>query len=347
MSDFSSLVISNIEQNTSNSVILSFEVPSDEKEKFNFKSGQYLTLEAVVNDQKVRRSYSICSMPNEVLQVGIKQIPEGVFSSFGNNVLQIKDSLLVGSPQGRFLYDPKGTSEKIVAFAAGSGITPIMSMIKTVLSSHPENQFSLVYGNKTPEDTMFLNELKELEKTFESRFKVTWVFSQSNEKNSFFGRIEAPVVKNFLNNCDKPVDHFYLCGPEQMINTVSDTLVEKTVLKENIHFELFTASEKKGAAAVESNSERASLEIIYDEESYKFENAKGKSVLDLALQNNIDVPYSCQGGVCSSCIAKIKEGTVTMDNNQVLTDEEIEEGLILTCQAHISSSHLKVDYDDV
>ena len=115
-------------------------------------------------------------------KVSIKQIPEGVFSSFANNVLQIKDSLLVGSPQGRFLYDPKGTSEKIVAFAAGSGITPIMSMIKTVLSSHPESEFSLVYGNKTPEDTMFLNELKELEKTFESRFKVTWVFVIKRKK---------------------------------------------------------------------------------------------------------------------------------------------------------------------
>ena len=237
MSDFFSLVISNIEQNTSNSVILSFEIPSDQKEKFSFKSGQYLTLEAEVNDQKVRRSYSICSMPKEALQVGIKQIPEGVFSSFANNVLQIKDSILVGSPQGRFLYDPSGDSEKIVAFAAGSGITPIMSIIKTVLSSHPENEFSLVYGNKTPKDTMFLNELKELEKTCESRFKVTWVFSQSNEENSFFGRIEAPVVKNFLNNYDKSVDHFYICGPKQMINTVSDTLVEKAVLKEKIHFE--------------------------------------------------------------------------------------------------------------
>jgi ring-1,2-phenylacetyl-CoA epoxidase subunit PaaE len=347
MSDFSSLFISNIEQNTSNSVILSFEVPSDEKEKFSFKSGQYLTLEAMVNDQKVRRSYSICSMPNEALQVGIKQIPGGVFSSFANNMLQIKDSILVGSPQGRFLYDPNGASEKIVAFAAGSGITPIMSMIKTVLSSHPENEFSLVYGNKTPEDAMFLNELKELEKIYESRFKVTWVFSQSNEENSLFGRIDAPVVKSFLNNHDKPVDHFYLCGPEQMINTVSDMLIEKAVLKENIHFELFTASEKKEDLAVESNSGKATLEIIYDEESYRFENAEGKNVLDLALQNNIDVPYSCQGGVCSSCIARIKKGTVTMDNNQVLTDEEIEEGLILTCQAHISSKLLKVDYDDV
>jgi ring-1,2-phenylacetyl-CoA epoxidase subunit PaaE len=347
MSDFSSLVISNIEKNTVNSVILSFEVPSDKKEKFSFKSGQYLTLETEVGGQKVRRSYSICSMPNETLQVGIKQIPEGVFSSFANNLLQIKDSILVGSPQGRFLYDPNGASEKIVAFAAGSGITPIMSMIKTVLSSHPENEFSLVYGNKTPEDTMFLDELKELEKTHESRFKVIWAFSQSNEENSFFGRIEAPVVKNFLNNYDKPVDHFYLCGPEQMINTVSDTLIEKAVLKENIHFELFTTSEKKEIAAVESNSGKASLEILYDEESHQFENTKGKSILDVALQNNIDVPYSCQGGVCSSCIARIKEGTVTMDNNQVLTDEEIEEGLILTCQAYISSSLLKVDYDDV
>jgi ring-1,2-phenylacetyl-CoA epoxidase subunit PaaE len=347
MSDFSSLVVSSIEQNTTNSVILSFEVPSNEKEKFSFKSGQYLTLEAEIDGQKVRRSYSICSVPNEVLQVGIKQIPEGVFSSFANNVLQIKDSILVGSPQGRFLYNPNGASEKIVAFAAGSGITPIMSMIKTVLLSHPENEFSLVYGNKTPEDTMFLNELKELERMHESRFKVIWVFSQSNEENSFFGRIESPVVKNFLNNYDKPVDHFYLCGPEQMITTVSDTLVEKAILKENIHFELFTISEKKEVAAVESNSGKVSLEIIYDEESYKFENAKGKSILDVALENNIDVPYSCQGGVCSSCIARIKEGTVIVDNNQVLTDEEIEEGLILTCQAHISSTHLKVDYDDI
>ena len=169
---------------------------------------------------------------------------------------------------------------------------------------HPENRFHLVYGNKTPKDTMFYQELKDLEKTFNGRLSIQWVFSRANVEGSLFGRVEASVIKKTLKHLENTADKFYLCGPE-------------------------------------------SMEITYDELTHKIENSEGKSVLDAALLNKLDVPYSCQGGVCSSCIARIKSGTAEMATNQILTDEEVEEGLILTCQAHATSSHLAVDYDDV
>jgi len=345
MPDMYPLVISKITRNTPNAVLISFEVPESEKERFRFEAGQYLTLETKINEKAVRRSYSICSAPSEGLQVGIKEVPEGVFSTFANRDLKTNDRLLVAPPEGRFRYDPKADTTQLAAFAAGSGITPIMSIIKTALTAHSNHQFHLVYGNKTPEDTMFYEALKDLEKEFQGRLTIQWVFSRANVSGSLFGRIETAVVKNALKNMGQSADKFYLCGPEAMIHSVSDALVDEGVASNNILYELFTASTEVNE--IETKKEGASLEIIYDEMSHKIDSIEGKSVLDAALQNKLDIPYSCQGGVCSSCIARIQSGTAEMASNQILTEAEIEEGLILTCQAHATSSHLTVDYDDV
>jgi ring-1,2-phenylacetyl-CoA epoxidase subunit PaaE len=220
-----------------------------------------------------------------------------------------------------------------------------MSILKTALLDHPDNRFHLVYGNKTAEDTMFYDELKNLEKAFQGRLSIQWVFSRANVEGSLFGRVETSVVKSALKQIGKTADKFYLCGPENMIETVSDTLLENRVDKASVLFELFSSS--TNAEEIEGKTGGASLEIIYDELTHQIENMEGKSVLDAALQNKLDVPYSCQGGVCSSCVARIKSGTAEMASNQILTDEEVEEGLVLTCQAHATSSHLVVDYDDV
>ena len=340
-----SLVISKITRNTPNAVLISFEVPESEKEKFQFEAGQYLTLETKINEKSVRRSYSICSGVDEGLQVGIKEVPQGVFSTYANRSLNEDDRIMVAPPEGRFRYIASTQTQTLAAFAAGSGITPIMSILKTALLDHPDNRFHLVYGNKTPEDTMFYDELKNLEKAFQGRLSIQWVFSRANVEGSLFGRVEPNVVKSALKQIRKTADKFYLCGPENMIETVSDTLLENGVDKASVLFELFSSSTK--AEEIEGKTGGASLEIIYDELTHQIENMEGKSVLDAALQNKLDVPYSCQGGVCSSCVARIKSGTAEMASNQILTDEEVEEGLVLTCQAHATSSHLVVDYDDV
>ena len=339
------LVISKITRNTPNAVLISFEVPESEKERFRFEAGQYLTLETNINEKAVRRSYSICSAPSEGLQVGIKEVPEGVFSTYANRSLSEEDQMMVTPPDGRFRFVPSGQAQTLAGFAAGSGITPVMSILKTALLDHPENRFHLVYGNKAPEDTMFYQELKDLENTFSGRLSIQWVFSRANVEGSLFGRVEANVIKSALKHLEGSADKFYLCGPETMIETASDILYSNGVKKDAVLFELFSAS--TNTVSIEGEVEGVSLEITYDELTHNIENIAGKSVLDAALQNKLDVPYSCQGGVCSSCIARIKSGTAEMETNQILTDEEVEEGLILTCQAHATSSHLAVDYDDV
>ena len=253
--------------------------------------------------------------------------------------------MMVASPDGRFRFVSSGQAQTLAGFAAGSGITPVMSILKTALLDHPENRFHLVYGNKTPEDTMFYQELKDLENTFNGRLSIQWVFSRANIEGSLFGRVEANVIKSALKQLEGSADKFYLCGPENMIETASDILYSNGVEKDAVLFELFSAS--TNTVSIEGKAEGVSLEITYDELTHKIENIAGKSVLDAALQNKLDVPYSCQGGVCSSCIARVKSGTAEMATNQILTDEEVEEGLILTCQAHATSNHLAVDYDDI
>lgn len=342
MLKMSRLLISKITRNTSESVLISFDIPESEKEKFRFQAGQYLTLEAEIDGNPVRRSYSICCAVDEGLQVGVKAVPNGVFSNYANQSLNVNDQLLVAPPEGRFLYETDYKPKNIAAFAAGSGITPIMSILKSALSDHPANRFHLVYGNKSKKDTMFYSELKELEKTYEGRLEIQWVFNRENVAGSLFGRIDAGVVKNALTKIDDAA-MFYLCGPENMIQGVSETLTSSGIEQDRVMFELFTSK----AAVQEVKGQGQTLEIIYDDASQKIENIDGKSVLDAALHNKMDVPYSCQGGVCSSCIARIKSGTATMVSNQILTDQEVEEGLILTCQAHPTSPHLIVDYDDV
>ena len=181
MSDMHPLVISKITRNTPNAVLISFEVPESEKERFRFEAGQYLSLETNINEKAVRRSYSICSAPSEGLQVGIKEVPEGLFSTFANRSLSEDDQMMVATPDGRFLYVSSGQAQTLAAFAAGSGITPVMSILKTALMDHPENRFHLVYGNKTPKDTMFYQELEDLEKTFNGRLSIQWVFMDESQ----------------------------------------------------------------------------------------------------------------------------------------------------------------------
>lgn len=223
-----------------------------------------------------------------------------------------------------------------------------MSIAQTVLGNNPENTFVLVFGNQSPEETMYFKTIQSLKEQYGDRFFVQYVYSRSNEEDALFGRIERSTVNFVLKNKFKGTefDAFYLCGPEDMIHQVSDTLKENGVSEEKIHFELFTSEdyEDELAGALEGKTQ---VEVILDDETFTFVMDKKELVLDAVLKQDIDAPYSCQGGVCSSCIARLTEGKVEMVKNQILTDSEIEEGFVLTCQSHPITPKIKVDYDDV
>lgn len=349
MSDFYPLTVSKITPLTPNAVALSFEVPTQLQEKFVFSAGQYITLEQEINGENVRRAYSISSAPaSGELTVGIKKMPNGTFSVYANDTLQQGATLRVMPPEGRFVFEPTTEKKTIAAFASGSGITPIMSIAETVLSQNEDNCFVLVYGNQKPEEAMYRERILELQEQYADRFFVQWMYSRSSEPDCLFGRIEASTVNLITKNKYKHLefDAFYLCGPEAMIQTVSDTLVNNGFAKEQIFFELFTASETEDTIA-ESLEGQTTLEVLVDDETFTLTMDKKEYVLDAVLKEDIDAPYSCQGGVCSSCIARVTEGKAEMVKNQILTDGEVEEGLILTCQAHALTPVLKIDYDDV
>ena len=348
MSTFFPLEIKEVIRETPQAVSLSFNIPENLKEEFKFDAGQYITIKAKLGDEELRRAYSLCSAPNSgEFKVTVKEVEGGKFSVIANNKLNAGYILEVHPPEGKFMLKPSGEARTYAAFAAGSGITPVLSIIKTVLAEEPKSRFVLTYGNKSPEETIFFKELLELQAKFPDRLFIEFVYSRTREDNSHFGRIETSTVNFVVKNKFKEhaFDAFYLCGPEEMINQVSDVLKENGVTEDKILYELFTSED---TGAIETNVEgQTELTIMVDDEETTFSMDTKETVLDAALEHDLDVPYSCQGGICSSCIARIVEGKAEMRKNQILTDEEIEEGLILTCQAQPLTPKLKVDYDDV
>ena len=351
MSQFYKLSIKDIHKETDKCVTINFNVPTKLQDTFAFKAGQYLTLKTVINGKEVRRDYSICSAPKSgELKVAVKEVTNGTFSKFANRLLKANDVLDVAPPNGRFFFLPKDKKERtVVAFAAGSGITPIMSIAKTILAKESKSTFVLIYGNKTPKDTIFFNEILELHHNYLDRFNLQFVFSQSDEENALFGRIEKSTVNFIVKNKYKhiDIDDFYLCGPEQMISTVKDVLIENDVNKNKIHFELFSTTKTEDAVDKSLLNGKTKVTVLVDDEETTFTMSQKKSILEATLAQKIDAPYSCQGGICSSCIARLKEGKATMRQNNILTESELAEGLILTCQAHPTTATIVVDYDDV
>ncbi|SHI50573.1 ferredoxin--NADP reductase [Pseudozobellia thermophila] len=349
MTHFHSLTVKHIKPLTPSSVAITFTIPKDLIQTFDFTPGQYITIKKEIKGKELRRAYSICSSPkSDSLTIGVKKVDKGGFSDYANTQLAVGDVLEVMPPEGRFTFSPSGGPKKIAAFAAGSGITPIMSIAKAVLASHPKSKFVLVYGNKSYKETMFYTDLVKLQLDHPDRFFTYFITSQTQESDSLFGRIDSSTVNYALKNKHKDTDFdgFYLCGPEAMINQVSETLQENDIPKDRIHFELFTTTEILDEMPVDVEGQ-TQVKVIVDDEEFNLTMDKKEIVLDAVLKENIDAPYSCQGGVCSSCIARIKEGKAEMVKNQILTDGEIAEGFILTCQAHPLTPTLTIDYDDV
>ncbi len=350
MSPFYKLQIKEVKRETASAISIVFNVPAELKPAYKFTAGQYINLKLTLDGKEIRRAYSICSSPESgELRIAIKSVKNGHFSKFANDNIKVGDLIEVGQPEGKFTFEPHSNHQKnYAAFVAGSGITPVLSIVKAVLQNEPKSTFVLVYGNKSPEETIFYNELHDLQLKYVGRFFVHFVFSQTKVDGELFGRIEKSSVNFILNNKhkEKEFDKFYLCGPEEMISLVTTVLKEHNVSDKNIKFELFSTSSSENTAA-SSHDVHTKITVLVDGEETAFEMSQKQTLLEAALKQGLDAPYSCQGGICSSCLARITKGTAEMKKNSILTDGEIAEGLILTCQAYPTSTEIFVDYDDV
>jgi ring-1,2-phenylacetyl-CoA epoxidase subunit PaaE len=350
MSIFYKLSVKEIKQETKKAVSILFEVPKDIKQEFCFIPGQYITIKKELAGEEIRRAYSICSSKeSNSIRIGIKAVEKGTFSVFAITKLKVGDVLEVSPPEGRFILDPtKAQDKNYLAFAAGSGITPVLSMLKSVLETESKSKFVLVYGNQSPNDTMFKNDIDHLKEKHPERFFVYYTYSKTNEENTLFGRIDVSKVNYIIKNKHKDLefDEFFLCGPESMIDTVKTDLLEKGISNSLIHFELFSTEIGKNESAINLDGE-AIITVILDEEEETFSMKKERSILEATLKKGLDAPFSCQGGICSSCLAQITKGKAVMDKNTILSDEEVEDGLILTCQAHPVTDEITIDYDAV
>ncbi|MFB0910935.1 MAG: ferredoxin--NADP reductase [Flavobacterium sp.] len=349
MSSFLKLIIKEIRRETKDAVSILFNVPEELKSKYAFIAGQYLNLRLTLDGEEIRRAYSICSSPESgELRIAVKAVKNGVFSQFANTKLKVGQALEVGQPEGKFIFEPKADRQKnYAAFVSGSGVTPVLSIIKSVLTSEPKSSFVLVYGNKAPEDVIFSKELHDLQLQHVGRFFIHSVFSQAKVEHALFGRIDKSTVNYVMNNKHKELefDKFYLCGPETMIEVVTGVLKEKNVKESAIKFELFTASSHENV--IKDLEGHTKITVMVDDEETTFEMSQKQTLLEAALKQGLDAPYSCQGGICSSCLARVTSGTAEMAKNSILTDGEIASGLVLTCQAHPTSETIYVDYDDV
>jgi len=355
MTHFFNLELNEIRKETEDSVSISIKIPDQLKDKFSYDSGQYITLKHVVNNQDVIRSYSLCSSPFEDdFRIGVKKIENGLMSTYLNEGLELGGSLEVMMPDGRFSIHPDKNEEKhYVGVAAGSGITPILSMIKSVLLVELKSTFTLYYLNKNESSMMFQKEIEEYQQRYPENLKVYNLYTRQDQENSLFnGRITKDKFLDLMrhNKDVQKSDGVFICGPEDMIFDVGAALQDFGYDKDKVHYELFgTPSDKmkEQAPEVESDFEGESqVMVIMDGDEFEFLlRSDGDFILDASIENGADAPFSCKGAVCCTCKAQVIEGKATMDMNYSLSDEEVEEGFILTCQARPASEKLVVDYD--
>lgn len=353
---FYPLRIKDIRRETHECVSIAFDIPKALEPLFTFREGQNITLKAIIIGEEIRRSYSICSAPIErELRVAIKAVPDGRFSQFANSQLKKGDLLEVLPPTGKFNVplDPSH-KKRYLAFAAGSGITPILSILKTILATEPESEVTLVYGNRSRSSIIFREALEALKNKYLDRFRIIHVLSRERTDASInYGRIDAAKCRalslalvNF-----RAIDDYFICGPSAMIFDVRDFLLDQGVAAPQIHIELFNTPQQvrpaPGAATASGQADQmAAVTIRLDGISFPFElSYTGSSILDAALQQGADLPYACKGGVCATCRAKLIEGKVEMEQNFALEPDELAANFILTCQAHPRSPAIVIDYD--
>lgn len=356
---FHPLPVLDVRKDTTDSVVVTFDINKELADRFCFIQGQYLTLEKEIDGELVRRSYSICSgLDDEVLQVAIKRVEGGRFSTWANESLKAGDIIDVMPPRGDFYTQLDARNRKnYLCICAGSGITPILSITRSVLAREPSSTVTLLYGNQRSASMMFRNELAFLKNAYMRRFHWINIFSREpQESDLFFGHLDnrkGGALNRRLTRI-REFDEFFLCGPEAMISEVSRGLRGEKIAEENIHFELFAASAETARVARERHQARvreygdmvSQVSLLSGGRDYRFElTTDGENILDAGLRHGVDLPFSCKGGVCATCKARLLEGKVDMDSNQSLRPEEIDDGYILTCQSHPISKKIVVDFD--
>ncbi len=350
---FYQIKVKEVRREIEDAVSVAFDIPEGLMSTFTFSPGQYVTLKTNVQGEELRRSYSICSAPHEgELRVAIKQIEGGKFSTYANQTLKEGDSLEAMPPMGNFKWSQGAEPSHLVGWAAGSGITPMMSIAKTVLQSDEHSTFTLFYGNKNSNSIIFKDELEDLKNSFVDRLEVHHILSREDQgSDATNGRINGDKVKSFNHkffDINTATGH-YLCGPLGMIESVTETLQELGTAKDKIHFELFNTTSSSSAKQKETaslSSGRSSVTVVLDGEETHFEMKGKEYLLDAALDAGADVPYACKGAVCCTCRAKVLEGSAEMVMNYALVDEEVKEGYVLTCQTRATSEKLVVSFDE-
>ena len=371
---FNTLTVSDVRALTKDSVEVSFAIPPELQDDYDYIPGQYVALRATIDGQEVRRSYSICDVPRDgILRVAIKRDRGGVFSTWANDTLKPGDSMDVMNPQGAFtskthltgLNNPEAVREELeklenphlVAIAAGSGITPIMAIAQTVLHTSPDATFELIFANKGGGDVMFAEEIGDLKDKFPTRFAVHHVLSREQRVNPLFsGRIDAEKLQTLLDNVVRTdnVDEWFLCGPFELVQLVRDELASRDVGEKDIRYELFTTGKPSGSqnqagrhVEVDPEGDNVSINFQLDGLSGSVESpvSANESLLNAALRVRSDVPFACAGGVCGTCRAKLVEGEVDMAENYALEADEVKAGYILTCQSRPTTPNIVLDFD--
>ncbi len=354
MAEFYNIQVKDIYKETKDCSVVSFDIPEDLHTTFNFKAGQYLTLRKEINGEDIRRSYSLCSSPlDKEWKVAIKQIPGGVFSTYANTELKTGDFLSIAEPSGEFYIETEVEEERNhIAFAAGSGITPMLSIIKTHLIAEPKSTFKLFYLNRTVKSIIFKEEIEQLKNQFFGRFQVFYFLTKEQRDIPLLnGRFTAEKLqilsKTFIDVADTA--NCFICGPQDMIFLIRDELEKAGLDKEKIHYELFfsgKADETKIAQVLEQKVEGTEVTIIDGGKEFHFiMEEEYDNILDGALAAGADLPFACKGGVCSTCKCEVKDGSVEMKINYALDEKEVARNLVLSCQAVPTSEKVVVDFD--
>ena len=350
MSQFVPLTIKSIQPQTDSAICIAFDVAPEHAEAFQYQPGQHLTIRHLTEQGEIRRCYSICSDVQEDMSIAIKKIEQGQFSTWANETLKAGDVLDVMPPQGIFFQKAaKVGGQSYLGFAAGSGITPILSIVKSVLNRQPESIFTLVYGNRSWKQTMFSEQIMDLKDQFKERLQLINIFSREmNDSPLFNGRIDGEKLKQLFDAqfIDSNVDHCFACGPEEMMEAVETVLPELGIERQKIHTERFnTGAPKATAQQIEQRSEEK-VNIILDGRELIIEVSKqDDSILDAALRAGADLPYACKGGVCATCKCKVLEGEVEMAINYSLEEDEIAKGYVLSCQARPTTANVRLSFD--
>jgi len=353
MAKFNPLKVKDIKRETAEAVSIAFDVPPTLQIPYQYKQGQYITLKMTINGEELRRSYSICTSPytEKELRVAIKEVKDGRASRYINQKLKVGDVIEVMTPMGNFHSVLSGSNKKnYVLFAGGSGITPMMSILKSILHIEKQSNVTLIYANRDEDSTIFKAELERIAEAHKEHLKLVFVYD--NPKTSVpdlqKGMVTLEKAKDLIENCGGfRADEYFICGPGPMMENVSTILNAANVAKEKIHIEYFTAVAEAVAKAegIGENVKSKITVVQYGIETEFDLETEGSSILDAAIDAGVDAPFSCKGAVCCTCRAKILEGEVKMDANFALTDAEVADGYILTCQSHPLTEVVKVDYD--